>query len=145
MAVKGRSYTTTSDADNLDPKTCLPNCAGLILMRWPRPAAETKTSDATTLLSRCPQHLAASGAIIVISASRPGSDENSYLMRDRTLLSAAKGAGLRHLHDIVAVDSDQGRDTFTYSTDQCVAATADTDGRRVTAAKRMTVLVQPCG
>jgi hypothetical protein len=52
----------------------------------------------------------------------PAGSRRDQLRRARTGPAARCGAaGLRHLHDIVAVDTDDGRDTFTAATNQNAA------------------------
>lgn len=124
----GRVYSAIS---NLSQGTDLPGPAALILMRWPRPDHEGADPDANSLLRRCQQHLAGNGStIVVVAAVQPGVDGASYSDHEQILLPAARTAGLRHLHDIVPLDATDGRDTFTYATDQQTARLTDTDSPR---------------
>jgi hypothetical protein len=64
---------------------------------------------------------------------QPGTDGTSYSNYEQVLLPAAQTAGLRHLHDIVPIDTTDGRDAFTYATDQHTAEhTASGDHRHDT-------------
>lgn len=131
----GRTYSTITNAAALDTATHLPAPAGLILLRWPRPGPAGTEPDAPSLLRRCQQQLANDGStIIVVTATQPGADWTTYSEYERVLLPAAEAAGLRHLHNIVPADTDDGRDAFTYATDQHTATPADAgDMRHVTA------------
>jgi hypothetical protein len=87
------------------------------MLRWPRPATTTPGQDATSLLGACQQHLADDGStIVVVTAATAGAAGTSYGEHEQVLLPAAEAAGLRHLHDIVPLDTQDGRDTFTYAT-----------------------------
>ncbi|GLZ02333.1 hypothetical protein [Actinoplanes sp. NBRC 103695] len=86
------------------------------MLRWPRPATTAPGHDANSLLSTCQQHLADNGSTIVVTAATAGAAGTSYGEHEQVLLPAAQAAGLRHLHDIVPLDADEGRDVFTYAT-----------------------------
>jgi hypothetical protein len=76
-------------------------------------------SDASELLNRCQRHLAVDGsAIIIVTTSAGGSEPAKYHDHERILLPAARAAGLRHLHDIVPLDAQDGRDSFSHRSDQ---------------------------
>ena len=122
----GRTYSTITDLSGAAPETHLPGPAALILLRWPRPATGEPGSDANSLLSRCQRHLADHGStIVVVTATQPGTGGASYSDHEQVLLPAAWTAGLRHLHDIVPIDAVDGRDAFTYATDQRSARVTD--------------------
>ena len=122
----GRTYTTLTSAEAVDTSTHRPAPAGLILLRWPRPGTAGAEPDATSLLSCCRQHLADDGStIVVVTATQLGADGTRYGDYERVLLPATKAAGLQHLHDFVPLDTDDGRDTFTFATDQHTAAPTD--------------------
>jgi hypothetical protein len=114
--------------------------AALIMLRWPRPATTTPGQDANSLLSACQQHLAADGStvvvVVVVTAATAGAAGPSYSDHEQILLPAAQAAGLRHLHDIVPLDVQDGRDTFTYTTSRdTTAPSRDSDPgtpRRIT-------------
>jgi hypothetical protein len=127
----GRTYSTLTNAVALGAAVHLPAPAGLILLRWPRPGTTGARQDATGLLSRCQQHLADDGStIVIVTATQGGADGTTSGEYERVLLPAAEAAGLRHLHDIVAADAEDGRDAFTYATDQVTAAPVDAGGMR---------------
>jgi hypothetical protein len=91
------------------------------------------------LLSRCQRHLADHGStIVVVTATQPGTDGASYNDHEQVLLPAAQTEGLHHLHDIVPIDAADGRDTFTYSTDQRSTRVTDSSAPRQ---DRVTTLV----
>jgi hypothetical protein len=116
----GRTYVTITNAT--DPGDRLTAKATLILLRWPRPDTEGTEPDAHSLLSRCQQHLADDGStIVIVTAAPPGADGTSYRTYEQILLQAAQTAGLSHLHDIVPIDAADGRDAFTYATNQHTA------------------------
>jgi hypothetical protein len=135
----GRAYATIADLSGAAPETHLSGPAALILVRWPRPATDEQGSDANSLLSRCQRHLADHGStIVVVTATQPGTEASSYSDYEEILLSAARTAGLRHLHDIVPIDAVDGRDVFTYATDQ---RSARVTGSGVLRQDRVTTLV----
>jgi hypothetical protein len=118
----GRTYMSTTGATGPDPGKLLSGPAALILLRWPRPDTAGPLPEVNSLLSRCQQHLTADGnTIVVVTAGRPGADGTSYHDHEQVLLPAAQSAGLRHLHDIVPIDAEDGRDRFTYATNQRAA------------------------
>jgi hypothetical protein len=113
----GRHYVTVTNPAGPTAAADQPGPAALIMLRWPRPATTTPGQDATSLLSACQQHLADDGStIVVITAATAGAAGTSYGKYEQVLLPAAEAAGLRHLHDIVPLDAEDGRDTFTYAT-----------------------------
>jgi hypothetical protein len=115
----GRTYSTITDLSGAAPENSRPGPAALILLRWPRPATDEPGSDANALLGRCQRHPADHGSIIVVvTATQLGTGRATYSDHEQVLLSAAWTAGLRHLHDIVPIDAADGRDAFTYATDQ---------------------------
>jgi hypothetical protein len=117
----GRTYRTIFDPADPHAEADLSEPAALIVMRWPRPATPAPGLDGNGLLSLCQRHLADDGSIIivvVVTAALEGADEASYGDYERILLPAAVAAGLRHLHDIVALDAEDGRDSFIYATDR---------------------------
>lgn len=114
----GRTYRTIGDPVDAHAEADLGEPAALIVMRWPRPTTPTPGLDVSGLLSRCQRHLADDGStIIIVTAALQGTDDASYGDHERILLPAAKAAGLQHLHDIVPLDADDGRDTFVYTTE----------------------------
>lgn len=122
----GRTYSTIADLSGTGTESHLPGPAALILLRWPRPATDEAGSDAHSVLSRCQRHLAEDGStIVVVTAARPGAAGASYRDHEQVLLPAARTVGLRHLHDIVPIDALDGRDAFTYATDQRSAQVTD--------------------
>lgn len=122
----GRTYSAITDPSGVAPDVPLPSSGALILLRWPRPATDEPESEAKGLLSRCQRQLADHGStIVVVTAAQPGTGGTSYSDHEQVLLTAARTAGLRHLHDIVPIDAADGRDTFTYATDQRTSRTAD--------------------
>ncbi|MDT5043578.1 MAG: hypothetical protein QOE51_4563 [Actinoplanes sp.] len=113
----GRSYRAIGDLVDAHAEADLGEPAALIVMRWPRPATPTPGSDVNGLLSRCQRHLADDGStIIVVTAALKGARDASYGDHERILLPAAEAAGLAHLHDIVPLDAEDGRDSFIYTT-----------------------------
>jgi hypothetical protein len=113
----GRAYSTITDVSRTSPGTHPPVPAALILLRWPRPDTEGAEPDANSLLRHCQQHLADDGStIVVVTAVPPGADGASYGDHEQILLPAAWAAGLRHLHDIVPIDTAGEQDVFTYAT-----------------------------
>jgi hypothetical protein len=135
----GRTYSTVNDLGEaaLEPQPS--DSAALILLRWPRPVTEEPGSDANSLLSRCQRQLANHGSIIVVvTATSPGASGASYRDHEQVLLPAARIAGLRRLHDIVPIDAVDGRDAFTYATDQ---QTAEWAGSGVPRQNRFTTLM----
>ena len=125
----GRTYSTITDLSEAAPEAHLSGPAALILLRWPRPGTAEPGSDATSLLSRCQRHLTNHGStIVVVTASPPGAGGSTYRDHELVLLPAARTAGLRHLHDIVPLDAVDGRDTFTYATDQRSARVTESGG-----------------
>jgi hypothetical protein len=127
----GRTYALITDLDAASPIAHLPGPATLILLRWPRPTTGEATSDAPSMLRRCQRHLADTGStIVVVTAAPPDTATASYRDHEQVLLPAARSAGLRHLHDIVPLDAVDGRDTFTYATDQHTAHASHLDRPR---------------
>jgi hypothetical protein len=127
----GRAYSTITDLSRTSPGTHLPGPAALILLRWPRPDTEGAEPDTNSLLSRCQQHLADVGTTIVVTAVQPGADGASYGDHEQILLPAARAAGLRHLHDIVPIDTAGEQDVFTYATGPHTAGqTSSGEGRQ---------------
>ncbi|HEV8571049.1 MAG TPA: hypothetical protein VGQ92_28820 [Actinoplanes sp.] len=113
----GRHYLTVTNLAGPTAAADQPRPAALIMLRWPRPATTTPGQDATSLLGACQQHLADDGStIVVVTAATAGAAGTSYGEHEQVLLPAAEAAGLRHLHDIVPLDAQDGRDTFTYAT-----------------------------
>jgi len=134
----GRTYRTIGDPVDAHAKADLGEPAALIVMRWPRPTTPAPGSDVSGLLSCCQRHLAGDGStIIVVTAALEGTDDASYGDQERILLSAAEAAGLQHLHDIVPLDADDGRDTFTYTTEH--RGTVPTVGDDVDAVRQIAV------
>lgn len=122
----GRTYSTITDLSEAAPDTQPSGPAALILLRWPRPATDEPGSDANSLLSSCRRHLADHGStIVVVTATPPGTGRPSYRDHEQVLLTAARSAGLRHLHDIVPIDAVDGRDAFTYATGRRSARMAE--------------------
>jgi hypothetical protein len=112
----GRAYVSLRQAATADPGDSAHGPATLIMMRWPRPTTPGAEPDANGLFKRCQQYLALDGStIVIITTGTPAQDASSYSDHERVLLAAARGAGLHHLHDIVPVDADDGRDAFTYT------------------------------
>jgi hypothetical protein len=135
----GRTYLTITDLSVPAPEIPVPGPAALVLLRWPRPATDKPGPDANSLLSRCQRHLADHGStIVVVKATPPGTGGASYRDHEQILLSAARTAGLRHLHDIVPIDAVDGRDAFTYATDQRAARVTESAAPRQ---DRVTTLV----
>jgi hypothetical protein len=67
-------------------------------------------------------HLADDGStIVVVTAATAGVTGASYHDHEQVLLPGAQ-AGLRHLHEIIPLDANDGRDTFTYATTGDTAA-----------------------
>ena len=137
----GRAYLTTTDTTAPGPHAHQRGPATLIVLRWPRPDTAKAKAAATSLLSRCRQRLTHDGStiVVVVTATQPGADGTSPRQHVQTLLPAAHTAGLRHLHDIVAVDAVDGRDTFTYATDEDIASAAT----RQDATTILVILTQP--
>ena len=140
----GRTYSTITDLSEAAPEPQPSGPAALILLRWPRPATDEPGSDANSLLSRCQRQLADHGStIVVVTATPPGSGGASYRDHEQVLLPAARTAGLRHLHDIVPIDAVDGRDSFTYATDQRSARASDSDGPRQDGVTTLVVFGHP--
>jgi hypothetical protein len=117
----GRRYLAADDPTQPATTSSQPRHATLMVLRWPRQATTTPEQDAQNLLRICKRHLAAAGStIVIVIAARAGTGP-SYREHEQTLLAAAHTAGLRHLHDIVLLDADDDRDTFTYATDHTAA------------------------
>ncbi|GAA1884303.1 hypothetical protein [Asanoa iriomotensis] len=112
----GRRYLAVTDLAELPTSPESPQATTLIVLRWPRPAADP-SQDANNLLSACQQHLATDGsAIVAVTAAATGQPGTPYAEHEQFLLTAAQAAGLHHLHDIVPLPAIDGRDTFTYTT-----------------------------
>jgi hypothetical protein len=140
----GRTYTTIAAVGGTGPQTTRPGPAALILLRWPRPGTDGAEPDATSLLRRCRQHLADEGStIVVVTATPPGADRASYSDHEQVLLAAARTAGLRHLHDVVAIDAPDGRDAFTYATDRHTAEHTGSDATRQDAVTTLVIFGHP--
>jgi hypothetical protein len=140
----GRTYATTTDLSEAAPETRPPRPATLILLRWPRPATDRPRSDANGLLSRCQRQLADHGStIVVVTTTPPGTAGASYRDHEQALLPAARAAGLRHLHDIFPIDAVDGRDAFTYATDQRSARLSDSDVPRQDGVTTLVVFGHP--
>ena len=115
-----------------------PSCPGpatLILLRWPRQLPPSRIGR------QQPSPGAANGTsrtTAAPSSSSPppptGAGGASYRDHEQVLLPAARAAGLRHLHDIVPIDAIDGRDAFTYATDQRSAPAGR--GRRTASGRR---------
>jgi hypothetical protein len=140
----GRTYTAITDLSEAAPETQPSGPAALILLRWPRPATDEPGSDANSLLSRCQRHLADHGStIVVVTVGQPGADGASYRDHEQVLLPAARTAGLRHLHDIVPIEAVDGRDAFTYATNQRSAQVTEPGGPRQDSATTLVVFGHP--
>jgi hypothetical protein len=140
----GRVYSTITDVSRTSPGTHLSGPAALILLRWPRPNSEGAEPDANSLLSHCQQHLAHDGStIVVVTAVQPGADGTSYADHEQILLPAARAAGLRHLHDIVPIDTANEQDVFTYATDQRTARLTDSGAPRHNAITTLVIFGHP--
>jgi hypothetical protein len=123
----GRRYMAVASPPDLTTLTAQRQSAVLIVVRWPRPATHA-AQDAHGLLIACQHHLAEDGSVIVaVTAATAGQTGTTYADHERTLLAAARAAGLRHLHDIVALTAADGRDSFTYTTVQPETTSRDTD------------------
>jgi len=125
----GRNYLAVTNPAGPAASAGQPEPAALIMLRWPRPATTVPGHDANSLLSACQQHLADDGStIVVVTAATAGAVGTSYGEHEQVLLPAAEAAGLRHLHDIVPLDADDGRDVFTYATARdTTASSRDSD------------------
>jgi hypothetical protein len=143
----GRTYSTITNLSEAAPENRPSGPAALILLRWPRPATDRPGSDANSLLSRCQRHLADHGStIVVVTATTPGAAGTSYGKHEQTLLPAAEAAGLRHLHDIVPLDADDGRDVFTYATPRDTTTSSrasDYDTPRHTTSTTLMIFAHP--
>lgn len=116
-AATGRLYLSVGSPSDPALASVRPGCAALVVLRWPRPATTIPEQDAKNLLRTCRKYLAEAGStIIVVSAATAGATGTAYGEHEQVLLAAAHDAGLRHLHDIVPLDADDGRDRFTYAT-----------------------------
>jgi hypothetical protein len=125
----GRRYLAVTDLTSLPTPADSSQAAGLIVLRWPRPAGDPG-QDAESLLRACQHHLAADGAAIVaVTAAATGQPGTSYAEHEQALLPAAQAASLHHLHDIVPLPATDGRDAFTYAT------APDTTARDATTAR----------
>ncbi|GIH05680.1 hypothetical protein Rhe02_37470 [Rhizocola hellebori] len=136
---EGRGYINVGGRGGLDGQHLTPpRPITLIVMRWPRPAPHT-SAQAHTLLAACEDVLDSDGSVIVaVTAARSGQPGTTYTDYEHQIVSTARAAGLRHLHDIVALDATDGHDSFTYpATDHDLNnAGSDTDAatpRRTTA------------
>ena len=144
----GRPYRAIGDPADLADQPDHAEAAALVVMRWPRSTTPAGGSDASELLSLCQRHLAVDGStIVVVTASADSADTATYRDHERILLPAARAAGLRHLHDIVPLDAQDGRDTFSYSSDQHATAPAitgdDHDTGRQTAVTTLVIFGHP--
>lgn len=116
-ATTGRFYLRVDSPSDPALTSVRPGCAALVVLRWPRPATTTPAQDAKNLLRTCRKHLTeADSTIIVVSAATAGAAGTAYGEHEQVLMAAAHAAGLRHLHDVVPIDADDGRDAFTYAT-----------------------------
>jgi hypothetical protein len=116
----GRTYRTIADPAGPSADGDLGTPAALIVMRWPRPTTQIPGSDVSSLLNRCQRHVATNGATIIVVTATAGDDDSaSYADHEGILLPAAAAVGLQHLHDIVPLDADDGRDCFIYAPDHC--------------------------
>jgi hypothetical protein len=112
----GRAYVSLRQAATAGPGAEAHGPATLIMMRWPRPTTPGAEPDANGLFKRCQQHLAHDGStIVIVTTGTPAQDAGRYSDHERVLLAAAHAAALQHLHDIVPVDADDGRDAFIYT------------------------------
>jgi predicted nuclease of predicted toxin-antitoxin system len=126
----GRTYLAVTNPAGPTASAGQPRPAVLIMLRWPRPATTAPGQDANSLFSACRQHLADDGStiIVVVTAASAGVAGTRYGEHEQVLLPAAEAAGLRHLHDIVPLDADDGRDVFTYATARdTTASSRDSD------------------
>jgi hypothetical protein len=118
--------------------------AALIVVRWPRPVTNAAEQDAHALLTACEHNLADDGSVIVaVTAATAGQTGTTYAEHERILLAAARAAGLRHLHDIVALTAADGRDSFTYTTVQAQTTSRDTETSRGNASTTLVVFGRP--
>jgi len=140
----GRTYASITDAAGSGPGELSVGPATLILLRWPRPDTEGPLPDANSLLHRCQQHLTADGStIVVVTTGQPGAAGASYHDYEQVLLPAARNAGLRHLHDIVPISAEDGRDAFTYATDRRTAGHAGPGDKRHDAVTTLVIFDYP--
>lgn len=140
----GRTYTSITDNAGPGPGELPVGPATLILLRWPRPDTEGPLPDANGLLSRCQQHLTADGStIVVVTTGQPGATGASYHDHEQLLLPAAHSAGLRHLHDIVPISAEDGRDAFTYATDKRTAERTGPGDKRHDAVTTLMIFGHP--
>jgi hypothetical protein len=136
----GRHYLAVTNPAGPTAAADQPRPAALIMLRWPRPATTAPGQDANSLLGTCQQHLADDGStIVVVTAATAGT---SYSEHEQVLLVAAEAAGLRHLHDIVPLDAEDGRDTFTYATARdTTASSRDSDSATARHATSTTLVI----
>jgi len=144
----GRIYRAVGDPADLADQVDRAETAALVVMRWPRPSTPAAGSDASELLSRCQRHLAVDGsAIIIVTASVRGTETAKYRDHERILLPATRAAGLRHLHDIVPLDAEDGRDSFSYGSNPRATTPAsvgdDHDAVRQTAVTTLMIFGHP--
>jgi hypothetical protein len=143
----GRTYRAIGDSGDPAAQTDLGEPAALVVMRWPRRTTNAPGSDASDLLSRCQRHLAVDGsAIIVVAASVSGTNQATYLDHEQILLPAAQAVGLRHLHDIVPLAAEDGRDSFFYASGRHRTRSAvgkDRDTARQTAVTTLVIFGHP--
>lgn len=122
----GRRYLAVTDLDQLTEQA---RTAALIVLHWPRPDITSPEQGVRVLLGACQRRLADHGSIIIaVTATSAGQPGTTYTEHEQLLLTAARAAGLRHLHDIVPLTAADGRDTFTYATaHDSTTADRDTD------------------
>jgi hypothetical protein len=139
----GRDFLAVTNPAGLTASADQPRAAALIMLRWPRPPTTAPGQDVNSLLSACRQHLAGDGStIVVVTAATAGTAGPSYSEHERVLLLAAEAAGLRHLHDIVPLDADDGRDAFTYATARdTTASSRDSDSDTLRQISSITLVI----
>lgn len=139
-----RTYMTVTGESGLDSAPLEHSTAALIMMRWPRPSTTTPAQEALHLLATCHQYLAPDGSTIVVVTATNETAGTAYQDHEQVLLPAAKAVGLRYLHDIIAISTEDDRDAFAYATSSaCVDVDSTYDTTRQSSTTTLMIFGQP--
>ncbi len=111
----GRAYLAITEPARLAELDQISQPVSLVTLHWPRTARPSHVDRVADLFTAC--RLMMSGDACVIAAVRPGNHTEpgaTFADHERTLRSAADGAGFTHVLQIVAVSAPGEGDQFLY-------------------------------
>ena len=111
----GRAYLAITEPARLAELDQISQPVSLVTLHWPRTARPSHVDRVADLFTAC--RLMMSGDACVIAAVRPGNHTEpgaTFADHERTLRSAAEGAGFTHVLQIVAISAPGEGDQFLY-------------------------------